>query len=306
MRLLARETAAEAARARPAGRCVASALVLCGWFAAAGPCGGGEAERPQLWFAVGETLTYQIYWGVLPVGQARVWTEWVEEEPGRPLVAIRVTIRTGSVLDKVYPVDDFLETVVDPATFLPLRYTRRVSEGRYRLHEQTTFDHGSLEAHWKHLTKGDTETFAIEADTRDMLSFMYYMRSQPLEPEREYSFKVMADEKVHAIKVRTRKAENINLSSFGWVESLRVEPVKEVGGVLARAVRASMWVSRDARRLCAKASVSVPVASVNAYLKKVEGGADDFWANPGRYRRLKSGELERIEGGEAASDEGGN
>ncbi len=93
-------------------------------------------------------------------------------ENGRRLLAIRARIQTVSVLDKIFPVDDFLESVVDPQTFLPLRFTRRLSEGPLPLHEVTTFDHAALQAHWKHLLrKGFEQDFAIEADTRDADQF---------------------------------------------------------------------------------------------------------------------------------------
>ena len=47
-----------------------------------------------------------------------------------------------------------------------------------------------------------------------------------------------------------------------------------------RTGRAFMWVSDDSRRLCTKATVAVPVARVNAYLKRVEGPGPDFWVKP--------------------------
>ena len=62
-------------------------------------------------FPVGEAITYRIYWGVVPVGQARVVIERVEEH-GRPLLAIRSTARTNRLLEKFYPVDDLLESLI--------------------------------------------------------------------------------------------------------------------------------------------------------------------------------------------------
>jgi hypothetical protein len=240
------------------------------------------AAKPELWFPVGEKITYQASWGGIPVAEALVWTEWIEED-GRDLLAIRVTIKTGSVMSKIYPVNDFLESVVEPATFLPLRFTRNLSEGRYRLHEVTTFDHQALKGHWKHLLKNHEETFAIETDTRDFLSFMFAMRRTAFQAGSNYTYRVMADEKLYDLTVEGLKTESLHLSGYGWVKSLKVEPKATFQGLIARVGRVFMWVSQDSRRLCTKATVSVPVASVKVLLKKVEGPGEDFWIDPEKH-----------------------
>lgn len=251
-----------------------------------------ERERPQLWFPQGETLTYRLHWGFIPIGEARVWNEWAEFD-GRELLAIRVRIRTNAFMDAIYPVNDFLESLVEPEGFLPVRFERNVSEGRYRLHEVTTFDHKAGKAHWRHLLKGTEETFSIESDTRDIISFMYHTRSRKLEPHSEYKFRVMADEKIYNVEVKTHGYDRFRLPGFNWVESLKVEPTANFEGLFVRVGRAAMWVSGDERRLCTKASVEVPVASVSAVLIGVEGPGEDFWARPAMYKRKKDGALVR-------------
>ena len=204
-------------------------------------------------------------------------------EQNRDLLAIRVTIKTGTVLSALYPVNDVLESVVDPVTFLPLRFTRNLSEGRYRLHEVTTFDHKARKGHWRHLIKGDQETFAIEHDTRDFLSFMFAMRRTNFQAGSNYAYRVMADEKIYDLVVEGLEREKVHLSRYGKVKSLKLEPKATFQGLIARVGRVFMWVSEDSRRLCTRASVSVPVASVKVLLKNVEGPGDDFWVNPEKH-----------------------
>ena len=33
-------------------------------------------QPPELWFPVGETLTYGLNWGIIPVGKAWITTSW--------------------------------------------------------------------------------------------------------------------------------------------------------------------------------------------------------------------------------------
>ncbi len=232
---------------------------------------------PALWFPVGERLVYSVHWGFLHVGETHVWSEWVEED-GRVLLAIRVRIQTVSFMDKIYPVNDFLESIVDPQTFLPLRFSKNLSEGRYRLKEVTTFDHRAGRAHWKHLLReNSTNDFEIKADTRDMLSFMYYMRRYDWKPETELTERVMADEKLYELIVHARKYENIELPHYGTVRSLLVEPDAKFKGVFIRVGRMKVWISDDQRCLCTQATAKIPVGSVRLMLQRVEGPGDDQW-----------------------------
>lgn len=255
---------------------LAAALLILSAF------GTAEAdERPELWFPVGERLTYKVYWGIFPVAETRVTNEWIEEEEGeekRILLAIKVTTKSYALLDTIYPVNDFIESVVDPVTFTPLRFSRRLSEGRYRLNEVTTFNHKKLTAHWKHLIKNDAKDFAIESDTRDLLSFMYFMRSQKFEPNRTYQYRLMADEKLYDLYVNTKNYVQLNISKFGFVRSLYIQPEAKFQGFFVRVGRLQTWISDDKRCLCVKAIAKAPViGTIKLLLDKVEGPGDDFW-----------------------------
>ena len=261
------------------GRRRAAALL-----AAATVCAGAEAlaaaDRPDLWFPVGEETHYRIYWGVVPVGRSYTTTQWIEED-GRTLLSIRFRTRTTDILSKLYPVDDFLEAVIEPRTFLPVRFTKRLSEGRYRCDEITTFDHGARTAHWESRTSVSRKDVEIDADTRDIITFMYYMRSRPLEPGLVQHFRVMADEKVYDLTVRAREAETFRVMDYGPVSSVRIEPEAAFQGLFVRKGRLWLWVSADERRLLTKMVARVPVASIALWLTEVRGPGNDRWVATG-------------------------
>lgn len=251
-------------------------LVLA--LTAAGAAGAepAAAALPEMWFPVGERLIYSIYWGRIPVGNAVVTTEWVEED-GRTLLAIRCRTRTNNFLSRIYPVDDFLETLVEPASFLPVRFTKRLSEGRYRADQTTNFDFERLRASWRNNRSGKTNEFELARDTRDLVSFMYYMRKGGIAAGTNLQYRVMADEKIYDLFVTTEKTEPVKLDVYGKVWSLRLEPKAAFGGLFVRKGRMWMWVSEDPRRLATKIAAQVPVANVNLLLDRVEGPGDDFW-----------------------------
>jgi len=242
--------------------------------------GDGEAdEQTGLWFPVGERLTYKVYWGIFPVAETKVISKWIEEEEEeekRILLAITVTTKSYALLNAIYPVDDFIESVVDPVTFKPLRFSKRLSEGRYRLNEITSFNHKEHVAHWKHLIKNDAKDFAIEDDTRDLLSFMFFMRSQKLEPNRTYFYRLMADEKLYDLYVHTKDYVQLNVPKFGVIRCLYIQPEAKFQGLFVRAGRLRVWVSDDERRLCVKAVAKAPVVgTIKLLLDKVEVPGND-------------------------------
>ena len=238
-------------------------------------------NRPALWFPVGEQIFYKVQWGVLIVAETKVTSEYIEED-GRELLAIRVTTRTKSILSAFYPVDDFIESVVDPVTFLPIRFTKRLSEGHYRLHEITTFDHKARTAHWRHLLKNDSKDFAIDADTRDLISYMFYMRSQKFEPNKHYDFRVMADEKLYDLLVESRDIEKLDIGNYAKIRSLKLDPEAKFQGLFVRVGKLEVWVSDDERCLCVRATAKAPViGTIRLLIDRVEGPGEDYWTHPG-------------------------
>lgn len=249
--------------------------------------------QAKLWFPIGEGIEYRAFWGVIPVAGSIVTNELVEYK-GRTCLAIRIRTRSNDFLSKIYPVDDFLESIVDIDTFLPLRFTKILREGRYTTHEVTEFDHGKRKAVWTRLKDGKRHELTIQPDTRDLISFMYSMRPKNLfEPGQEFSFQVMADEKIYDLKVLADKVERFRVARYGWLESIKIQPVAEFGGLFVRHKgKAWMWISLDPRRLITKISVRIPVASVNIVLHSVYGPGDDFWVAPPKTESASAAEAE--------------
>lgn len=254
--------------------------LLTGAVARAEPSRG----RPDLWFQVGEELHYRIHWGVMHVGDTRVTTEWIEED-GRDLLVIRYRTRSNSFLDRIYRVDDTIEAVIEPHSFLPVRFVKILNEGRYRTDELTEFDHAAGKAYWTHRLKGDRKEFAIDADTRDIVTFMYYMRKHAFQPGDQAEFRVMADEKIYDLFVTAGPVETMKMQRYGKVKSIRITPEAAFQGLFVRKGRMTIWVSQDERRIATRIQATVPVADVHINLHEVSGPGNDRWVRGGESAR---------------------
>lgn len=227
---------------------------------------------PEMWFPVGEQLRYSLHWGLLNVGTALAWSEWVNED-GRWQLALRMRTRSGAVLDTIYPVDDFIESRVDPATFLPIRFIKKINEGRNRYDEVTDFDYPAGVARWRSLLRGREKELPIDETIRDIPTLLYWLRRERIAPGDERQIRVMADNKIYTVLPRPMALETISTSGFGRVPCIRYEPAAEFNGLFVRKGKVWLWVSDDERRVAMKIEAEVPVARVRAVLNEIRGPA---------------------------------
>ena len=242
--------------------------------------GAEPVAEPELWFPVGEQLVYRIYWGRIPVGISYVTTGWVEQD-GRKLLRIRYRTRTNRFLSKLYPVDDTIEALIEPRSFLPVRFTKNLSEGRHRKLEVTAFDHAHTNAVWTSVLKNKTQVFAIEPDTRDLVTFTYFMRKHVSQPGSRAQYRVMADDRIYDVWLQAGAVEPVRLPVYGDVDSVRIDPEAAFEGLFVRTGKLSLWSSQDARRVMTRGVAAVPVGSVRVILVDVNGPGDDFWTQRG-------------------------
>lgn len=238
-----------------------------------------RADLPKLWFPVGESMVYDIYWGILHVGSSRVTTDWVEKD-GKPLLRIRHLTRTNKVVAQIYPVEDTMETVIEPVRFVPLYFRKKLSEGGYRADELTVFDHEKRTARQCWFRSYRYEDFPLEADTRDIVTQMYWLRRDSFAVGSTNTYRVMADDKIYDLMVRATRVEKRSVGDYGKVDVIRLDPEAAFNGLFVRKGRIVVWVSNDDRKLCTRIDAEVPVASIHIELDKVEGPGDDAWVKP--------------------------
>ena len=246
-----------------------------GWIAIVWAC--AWSVFAGLPFPVGEELSYSVSWNRVPVAKVLMTTEMAEYE-GRPVIAIRMRTQTRMFFNKVFKVDDFHESLVDPVTFRPIRFEKNLKEGRKISHELTLFDYETMTASYEDLESGEKATYAIDEGARDILSFMYFMRSSALQENDAPLFRVMADKKIYDLIIRTGKEKRLSVAACDEkVTTLEVEPEASFDGLFVQKGKARLWIARGSRRLMTYAKISVPFGRVRVKLKTVTGPGDDRW-----------------------------
>ena len=236
----------------------------------------GTNTQPVLYFPVGEELVYQIYWGIIPVGTTTIATEWTAIN-GKKLLAIRYKSRTNRIFGTIYPVDDTVDSIINPETFLPLSSNFCLTRRNSKSEQTVTFHHDRLKAEMVTASTGKTNELDIAADTRDMLTLLYYLRSFGAATNQIRQFRVVIDTGLLDLKIKAYNYEDIDLDVFGKVSCIRMEPIANLDTLLIEDGRVIAWVAPE-RCLATKMTIKAPLANVSIELDEVRGPGSDFWS----------------------------
>ncbi|WFB34925.1 DUF3108 domain-containing protein [Kiritimatiellota bacterium B12222] len=238
-----------------------------------------SATELALPFPIGETLTYSIYWGVIGVGESVATTEW-EWIHDQWLIRIQFRTQSNGVLAKLYPVDDTIKAYVDPETLLPVQFLMDINEGGKTRNSETLFNWQRKEAYYTkfHDDKEDeVVTIDLKEGTRDLVSFMYFMRETAFEDQQNYEFEVLSDDKIYELEVATDGYDKVKLDEYGKTKSLKLLPEASFEGVFIRKGKMELWLSAKQPQFLTKLVLDTPFANVKLLLKKVTGPQADAW-----------------------------
>lgn len=223
-----------------------------------------DATRP---FQIGERLTYDISFLNISAGTAVMEIQAGERAEERVVGKFVTTAQSSPTVTRFFPVDNRVESLTDLTAFLPEHMIFHRREGKkkedieYTFHQQ---DH-TVTA----VRGGTTETVSIPAGTQDLISCLYYVRSQLLfKPGASMALNVYHDKKVRQIEVQVEKVE-MTEGPWGKLETAQVLVIMPFQGIFLNQGNIRVWFTTDARRIPVRMKAKVIVGSIVADL--VEG-----------------------------------
>jgi len=236
----------------------------------------GRAEDYSACFIPGEVAEFTIYWMGIPLAWSTVSTDTIVEDE-RELVRVRMEAQTYKALSKIYEVNDVTEAVIDPETALPVRLDVEINEGPNHKSQLTTFYHDKgIAVYQDRLTK-DIKEIPIKSDSQELLSFMFANRYADLKTFAAKQHEVFVNGKLHNVGMKIRRAETIDLSQYGKVDCIKVEPIADFDGLFVQKGKVFFWISMKDRRMVTCVSAKVAIGRITAKLQQVTGPGDDFW-----------------------------
>ena len=215
-----------------------------------------------------ESLKYGIYYSFIKAGTAYIKTRGLVNKNGKSAYLIQTTAFSASVIDSVYRVRDINYSWIDANTYHSLGYSQSLREGNYVRDEWLSFDSENGRFYGEIQKKEESRAIAGELDQEvlDILSSLYFVRSQPLEVGKDLVFDVVNREKKYPLLIKVLGKETVKTAA-GKFNCWLVEPQLRGEGIfVVKGKSLKVWMTDDQYRMPVKMSVEVFIGSVSAEL----------------------------------------
>ncbi|MEW5737157.1 MAG: DUF3108 domain-containing protein [Thermodesulfobacteriota bacterium] len=235
--------------------------------------GTGVAQEASLPFAVGETLTFTLYWTVIPAGEAEITVLPDTVVNGIPARHFLMTVRTNSFIDNFYKVRDRVEAFTDLPMTRSLLYYKEQHEGSSHHKVRVDFDWENNLAIFNEDGKVAKKT-EIVPGTFDVLALFYRFRMEELSVGKVIELPVTDGSKALMGRGKVEKKETVEVPAGKFPAFMITPELTHMGGVFQNSKgKLSLWFADDSRRTVVKVQGSVSVGSFHAKLTKISGPA---------------------------------
>ena len=232
-------------------------------------------KQPRLPFAPGEELRFAVRYGPVRAGHATLSVKSLEMLDQEPTYLLVSTARSSRFFSTFFEVEDRVESWWSIPRHIPLRFKKHIREGAYKKDVHVEFNHGEGVATYKNGKQQE-----ILANTQDVLSSFYYVRTQDLKPGDSLKFPNHSDGKNYPLEVKVIRKEQITVPA-GEFSCVVVEPLLKTAGLFKQEGRLTIWLTDDARKMPVLMKSKVAVGSIVAELESFRLG---------RPPKLKTGE----------------
>ena len=214
-------------------------------------------------FAIGEQLDYMVAVGGAKVGTGKMELLGVEDVRGEDTFHARFSVEGGFLMFKV---NDVLESWFDTETLSSRRFIQNIQEVSYKKKRYYDIypERGVLHQ------KGYEEMPTVPKPLDDA-SFLYFVRTVPLEVGKTYTFNRYFRPDRNPVVVKVLRKETIDVPA-GKFNTIVIQPIIKSQGIFAEAFAAQMWLSDDDRRMMVQFKAKVPyLKTLDLYLSAYKG-----------------------------------
>ena len=208
-------------------------------------------------------------YGPLGVGKAVLEVLGVQTVRGTPAVHTTFSVKGGI---PVYRVDDRYESWFDPRNFATLRAVHDIDEGSYERERRFEI----FPERRVFLENDKPEAPSVE-EPLDEGSFIFFLRSIPLEVGKTYEFQRYFRPDRNPVRVTVVRRERVKVPA-GEFQAIVVRPTIKTSGIFGEGGRAEVWFSDDSARTVVQLKSQLKFGSLNLLLKRQRPGS--AWTEP--------------------------
>ena len=220
-------------------------------------------------FGPGESMTYQVKVGLF--GNVGSGTINIEEDlatvRGRPTYVLNMRLKGGPPLLKV---DDLYRSWLDIEKIQSHRFHQNLNEVRYK--RNRTLDFFPEERKWIRPEKPVDNGIMPTDKPLDDLSFLYFVRTLPLEIGKTYTLNRYFKENGNPVTVKVLRREQVTVPA-GTFQTIVVQPLIKTDGLFGDDGQAEVYFTDDDRRIPVQIKSKVKILKyMNMYLQSYTPG----------------------------------
>src|SRR4051812_34396632 len=240
---------------------------------------GQKKPRTPLPFERGEELTYRAEFtrGLLRgVDVAEFHFKSVSENVARGADESIVLRLTADVVSKGlfariagFKLHQHVESTADVEPFTALHTDKVEETGKRSRVLEAEFDHKTKKVIWREKSPNPQGgAFDFDEPIQDVLTVIYYLRTQKLEVGKSFDVPVTDAGKVCRLTVTAKEEKEID-TALGKLKAIRIEPALFGDTALVRTRgQLSIWITQDERRLPVRAQLKVDLGTFDIKLKR--------------------------------------
>jgi len=228
-----------------------------------------EAFRPS--FSQNESLFLDVDYLGMTVGKVAMRYRGVKTMNGREVYHFQARFKSAPFYSAIYELDDTVETFVDRAEFLGLRYNLVQRESKQDVDEVQLYDRDSLRttAYQKSVRDGKIKNKKWEAFmprySLDGFSVAYFIRGLPMRVGAQYTVPVVNKGKTLLLNLTVEAQEKIRVKgrkkdSDTW----RVHVLTKYTGTTLKSGDMMLWLADTPARELLRVKASIKIGSVFA------------------------------------------
>ena len=234
------------------------ALALFTLAAPAAAQDGASVARTAVPFAIGERADYSVKYGPFSVGSGLMEVVGLDTIRGHETWHTLFRVRGGVI---GFRVDDRMESWMDTGTLASLRHRQELDEGPNERERQ--FEIYPDQGTYVENGRAPQPTVPLPLDDG---SFLYFLRTIPLEVGKEYVFDRYFRPDRNPVRIQVLREEKITVPA-GTFDAIVVRPIIKARGVFSENGRAEVWLSNDSRRVMLQMKSHMRLGSLSLYLK---------------------------------------
>ncbi len=251
----------------PAVAILATVSASSAWAQVSSPPGAAQTavastvKRAKVPFGPGERMEYDVKFGAIRVGQAHMEVVALDNLRGRPAWHTAFWVQGGNFL---YRVNDVYESWMDAETLSSLRFVQELEEGGKDIERR--FEIYPERAIFVQTSKKPPKEEKSVSQPLDDGSFLYFIRTIPLEVGQTYSFDRYFRPDRNPVRIRVLRKERVKVPA-GTFDAIVIQPMIKTKGIFSENGHAEIWLSDDDKRIMLQLKSKLSFGSLNLYLK---------------------------------------